>query len=66
MRLHPVLLWDVRLLLPALVLLTSACDESPGIDAVGIQRGLGGKIGPFRHAAAFASRLNQQSASRYR
>lgn len=44
MRLHSMLRWRVWLLLPALVLVTSACDEFPGIDAVGVQRGLGGKI----------------------
>jgi hypothetical protein len=44
MRLHSVVRWDVQLLVPALVLLASACDEFPGIDAVGIQRGRGGKI----------------------
>jgi hypothetical protein len=44
MRLHSVLRWDVRLLVPALVLLTSACDEFPGIDAIGVQLGQGGEI----------------------
>jgi hypothetical protein len=34
MRLHSMLRWRVRILLPALVLVTSACDEFPGIDAV--------------------------------
>ena len=36
--------WDVRLLLSTLVLVTSACDEFPGIDVIGIQRGPGGEI----------------------
>jgi hypothetical protein len=35
---------SVRLLVPVLVLVTSACDEFPGIEAVGVQRGPGGKI----------------------
>jgi hypothetical protein len=42
--LRAVLRWNVRLLLPALVLVTSTCDTFPGIDAIGVQRGPGGKI----------------------
>jgi hypothetical protein len=44
MTLRSVLRWDVRLLLPALVFVTSTCDTFPGIDAIGVQRGPGGKI----------------------
>jgi hypothetical protein len=44
MTLRSVLRWDVRLLLPALVLVTSTCDTFPGIDVIGVQRGPGGKI----------------------
>jgi len=44
MTLRSVPWWDVRLLLSTLVLVTSACDEFPGIDAIGIQRGPGGEI----------------------
>ena len=44
MTLRSVLRWDVRLLLPALVLVTSTCDEFPGTDAIGIQRGPRGEI----------------------
>jgi hypothetical protein len=44
MRSHSVLGRNVRLLVPVLVLLTSACDEFPGIDAIGVQRTRGGEI----------------------
>jgi hypothetical protein len=44
MRLRSLLRWDAWLLLSTLVLVTSACDEFPGIDAIGVQRGPGGKI----------------------
>jgi hypothetical protein len=44
MRLRSVLGWDVRLVLSGLALVTSACDEFPGIDAVGVQRGPRGEI----------------------
>jgi hypothetical protein len=44
MRMCSVLRWEVRLVLSVLALVTSACDEFPGIDAVGIQRGPRGEI----------------------
>lgn len=44
MTLRSVPRWDVRLLLSTLVLVASACDEFPGIDAIGIKRGPGGEI----------------------
>jgi hypothetical protein len=44
MRLCSLLRWDVRLVLSVLALVSSACDEFPGIDAVGVQRGPRGEI----------------------
>jgi hypothetical protein len=44
MKLRSVLRCEVRLLLPALALLTSACDTFPGIDPIGVQRVPGGEI----------------------
>jgi hypothetical protein len=41
---HVVLRLDVGLLLAALILVSSSCDEFPGIDAIGIQQGEGGHI----------------------
>jgi hypothetical protein len=40
MRLRFLLLCEVRLLLPALVLITAACDEFPVIDAIGSEAAL--------------------------
>jgi hypothetical protein len=44
MTLRSVPRWYVQLLLSTLVLVASGCDEFPGIDAIGIQRGPGGEI----------------------
>jgi hypothetical protein len=44
MRLRSLLRCEVRLLLPALVLITAACDEFPGIEAIGVLRGRGSEI----------------------
>lgn len=48
MKLRSLLGAKVRLLLPALVLITAACDEFPGIDAIGVHRGPGGEIDVVR------------------